>query len=259
MQALTFKRNFVSCTIARRHINTAAKLARFKKFPLSPTTVSRINALSTNGSKRLLILAGLFTALTITGARLKIPLPFVSFTMQDFFVLASGLILGPFYGAGSQLAYLFLGLMGLPIFSEGGGPAYIFKPTFGYLLGFPLASFTAGMIVHRGVKVPASMPPASLPQLILANTAALLVIFIPGVLYLWWNLNFVLGQALSLARAAQIGFLVFLPGDVIKIIGVILLYRALQPRLTATFRLSTNTPVSKTAAPTSAETAPPSG
>ena len=190
--------------------------------------------MSKHDSKRLLILAGLFTALTVFGARLKIPLPFVPLTLQTFFVLLSGHLLGPLYGAASQLAYLFLGLMGLPVFSEGGGLAYIFRPTFGYLVGFPLASFIAGMIVHRGVKVPLRLPPAGVPQLILANAAALLAIFIPGVLYLWWNLNFVLGQSLALARAAQIGFLVFLPGDVVKIIGVILLYRALQPRLAAT-------------------------
>jgi len=212
--------------------------------------------LSTHGSKRLLILAGLFTALTVVGARLKIPLPFVPLTVQTFIVLLSGLVLGPLYGAASQLAYLFLGLMGLPVFSEGGGLAYIVKPTFGYLLGFPFASFIAGMIVHRGVKLPASLPLAGVPRLILANVAALLAIFIPGVLYLWWNLNFVLGQSLTLARAAQVGFLVFLPGDVIKIIGVILLYRALQPRLAATFTFSTNTPALKTAAPISAETEP---
>lgn len=209
-----------------------------------------------NPASRSLILSGLFTALTIVGARIKVPLPLVSFTLQDFFVLLAGHVLGPLYGAASQLAYLFLGLIGLPIFSEGGGPAYVFKPTFGYLLGFPLASFTAGMIVHRRMKAPLGLPPASLPQLWLANVAALFAIFIPGVLYLWWNLNFVVGQSIAFSRAVQIGFLVFLPGAAIKIIGVIGLYRALQPRLAATFKFSIDTPTSRTAAPTSAETAP---
>ena len=176
--------------------------------------------------------------------------------MQDFFVLLSGHVLGPVYGAASQLAYLFLGLLGLPVFSEGGGLAYIFKPTFGYLLGFPLASFIAGLIVHRGAKSSSNLPPSGVWRLVLANIAALLAIFIPGVFYLWWNLNFVLGQKLAFTRAAQVGFLVFLPGDVIKIIGVILLYRVLQPRLAATFRLSTNTPALKTATPISAGTEP---
>jgi len=210
-----------------------------------------------NGSKRLLILSGLFTALTVFGAQMKIPLPFVPLTLQTFFVLLSGQVLGPVYGAASQIAYLFLGLMGLPVFSEGGGLAYIFKPTFGYLCGFPAASFTTGIIVHRGLKFPASLPEAGWSRLILANGFALLAIFVPGVIYLWWNLNFVLGQSCAFARAAQIGFLVFLPGDVIKIIGVILLYRALQPRLATMFRVSINAPILKTAATTAAETKPP--
>lgn len=185
-------------------------------------------------SRRLFILAGLFTALTVFGAGIKIPLPHVPLTLQTFFVLLSGHLLGPLYGAASQAAYLFLGLIGLPVFAEGGGLAYIFKPTFGYLLGYPLASFAAGMIVHRGVLRPAALPAVSLVKLILANMAALGAIFLPGVLYLWWNLNFVLGQSFSFANALKAGFFVFLPGDVIKIAGVILLYRAIQRRLAAT-------------------------
>ncbi len=182
-------------------------------------------------SRRLFILAGLFTALTVFGAGMRIPLPHVPLTLQTFFVLLSGHLLGPLYGAASQAAYLLLGLIGLPVFAEGGGLAYIFKPTFGYLAGYPLASFAAGMIVHRGALRPAALPAANLSRLILANVAALLVIFLPGIVYLWWNLNFVLGQAFGFARAFEVGFLVFLPGDVIKIAGVIMLYRAIQRRL----------------------------
>ncbi|MCI0695910.1 biotin transporter BioY [candidate division KSB1 bacterium] len=209
-------------------------------------------------SRRLFILAGLFAALTVFGAGMRIPLPHVPLTLQTFFVLLSGHLLGPLYGAASQAAYLLLGLIGLPVFAEGGGLAYVFKPTFGYLLGYPLASFAAGMIVHRGTLRPTALPAASLARLILANLLALFAIFVPGVVYLWWNLNFVLGQTFSFANALKIGFLVFLPGDVIKIGGVILLYRALQPRLAATFTFSPNTPIVKTATPISAKTEPQS-
>jgi biotin transport system substrate-specific component len=200
-----------------------------------------------DGSKRYLILSALFTALTALGAQLRIPLPFVSITLQTFFVLLAGHLLGPIYGAASQLAYLGLGLIGLPVFSEGGGLAYVLKPTFGYLCGFPVASFLAGAIVHRGAKLPVRVPEANWGRLLLANSLALLAVFAPGVTYLWWNTNFVLGQALEFAHAVRLGFLVFLPGDLIKIIGVIWLYRALQPRLATIFRLSINAPTSKTA------------
>ncbi len=189
-------------------------------------------------SRRLFILASLFTALTAFGARIRIPLPYVPLTLQTFFVLLSGHLLGPLYGAASQMAYLLLGLMGLPVFSEGGGVTYIFKPTFGYIVGFPLASFVAGMIVHRGALRPPALPAVSLRRLSSANVSAVVAIFLPGVLYLWWNLNFVLGQSVSFSRALEVGFLVFLPGDVIKIGGVILLYRALQSRLAETAAFS---------------------
>jgi len=203
-----------------------------------------------NGSKRLLILSGLFTALMVLGARIKIPLTFIPITLQPFFVLLSGILLGPVYGAASQLAYLFLGLIGFPVFSNGGGLAYILQPSFGYLLGFPLASFIAGMIVHRGFSLSKVLPSVSVTRLIFANLAALLVIFIPGVLYLWFNLNFIVDKSLSFNGALYGGFLVFLPGDVIKMIGAILLYRALQPRLT----FSTNIPTEQTATPSMART-----
>jgi biotin transport system substrate-specific component len=193
-----------------------------------------------SSSRRLFILAGLFAALTVFGAHLKIPLPYVPLTLQTFFVLLSGHLLGPLYGAASQAAYLLLGLIGLPVFAEGGGPAYVLKPTFGYLLGYPFASFMAGMIVHRGKLRPPVLPAASFTRLLLANLSALFAIFVPGVVYLWWNLNFVLGQALSFGRAFKVGFFVFLPGDVIKIAGVILLYRAIQPRLVGVFAFPQN-------------------
>jgi biotin transport system substrate-specific component len=95
--------------------------------------------------------------------------------------------------------------------------------------------------------------------LLLANGLALLAVFAPGVIYLWWNTNFVLGHTLEFARAVRLGFLVFLPGDIIKIIGVIWLYRALQPRLATIFRFPISAPSLRTTKTTAAETKPQSG
>jgi biotin transport system substrate-specific component len=188
-----------------------------------------------NDSTRLLILSGLFTALTAFGAQMKIMFPAIPFTLQTFFVLLSGLMLGPIYGAASQIAYLLLGLIGFPVFSEGGGIAYLLKPSFGYLAGFPLASFVAGLIVHRSWLPLPALPAPHWVRLIAANFAALSCIFIPGVFYLWANFNFILGQKLSWPQAVAIGLLRFIFWDLLKIAGVILLYRALQPRLAAVY------------------------
>jgi len=179
---------------------------------------------------RMLVLASLFTALTVIGAQLRVPMPFAPFSVQTFFVLLAGLVLGPKYGALSQLLYLCLGLAGLPIFTKGGGPAYVLQPTFGYLLGFPLASFLIGALIYRKPKRETFMPPATWPQLLLANTLAVLAILTCGVLYLWLNTNWMLGKELQLSQAIAVGALIFLPGDALKIFAAALLYRTLQPR-----------------------------
>ena len=68
-----------------------------------------------------LMYCSLFTALIAVGAFIKIPIPVVPFTLQFFFTTLAGLLLGSKMGAVSVIAYMVLGLVGLPIFSEGGG------------------------------------------------------------------------------------------------------------------------------------------
>ena len=84
---------------------------------------------------RKIILTGLFAALTAIGAFIRIPTPISSFTLQVFFTCMAGLLLGPGLGAASQAVYVLLGLVGLPIFTQGGGFSYVTQPTFGFLLG----------------------------------------------------------------------------------------------------------------------------
>ena len=82
-----------------------------------------------------MLLTALFAALTAVGAFLKIPVGTISFTLQVFFTCMAGVLLGPYWGALSQIIYVALGLMGVPIFTEGGGLMYVTVPTFGFLLG----------------------------------------------------------------------------------------------------------------------------
>ena len=82
-----------------------------------------------------LIYCSLFTALIAAGAFIKIPVPVVPFTLQYLFTMLAGLLLGSKRGTISVVAYMLLGLAGLPIFSEGGGLWYVFKPSFGYKIG----------------------------------------------------------------------------------------------------------------------------
>ena len=93
---------------------------------------------------RSLVYCALFTALIAVGAFIKIPIPVVPFTLQYLFTMLAGILLGSRLGSLSVLAYMILGLIGLPIFSEGGGIGYVFKPSFGYIIGFCVGTFVTG-------------------------------------------------------------------------------------------------------------------
>ena len=73
----------------------------------------------------------------------------VPFTLQFLFTTLAGLLLGSKLGTISVVAYTLLGLAGLPIFSEGGGIWYIFKPSFGYIIGFCIGTYVTGLIAEK--------------------------------------------------------------------------------------------------------------
>lgn len=177
-----------------------------------------------------LVAAAMFAALTTIGAQIKIPLPAgVPITLQTFFVILSGYLLGSTYGPLAQGLYLFAGLIGFPVFTEGGGPAYIFKPTFGYLLGYPLASFTVARIVYRRQSASDFRANRYLlgkikkGRLIVAGVAGVFTIFIPGVLYLYFVTNHILQVPTPFSVLVSSGFFIFLPGDVLKL-GAIMIF-----------------------------------
>ena len=89
--------------------------------------------------------------LTAVAARIAVPLPgtAVPFTFQVVAVLLAGFLLGPRLGAASQALYVGFGLTGLPVFAAGGGAAYLFGPTGGYLLAFPAGAALAGYFARE--------------------------------------------------------------------------------------------------------------
>lgn len=90
-----------------------------------------------------------FSILTAVSAQIAIPVKPVPFTLQTMMVLLSGAFLGARNGAYSQIIYVFLGCIGLPVFANGSlGLAVLFGPTGGYLLAFPAAAFVTGYLVE---------------------------------------------------------------------------------------------------------------
>ena len=98
---------------------------------------------------RNMVLAALFAALTAIGAFLQIPTGPVPITLQFLFTALAGLLLGWKWGAISQLLYVGIGLLGLPVFTQGGGIGYVLQPSFGFLLGLIPAAAVIGALTAR--------------------------------------------------------------------------------------------------------------
>lgn len=91
----------------------------------------------------------LFVALMVAAAFIQIPFPLVPLTFQTVTCVLAGLLLGAKKGAISMVVYMVIGLIGLPVFTAGGGIYYVLKPSFGYILGFIAGAAVAGLIAGR--------------------------------------------------------------------------------------------------------------
>lgn len=173
-------------------------------------------------SARKLVYTALFAVLTAVGAFLRIPLGVSSITLQFLFTAMAGVLLGPGCGALSQGVYVALGLIGLPIFTAGGGFGYVLQPTFGFLLGLIPAAAIIGAISRRS---------ASPLRLALACLAGLAALYAVGVPYMALILNGYMGKGMSVSALLWAGMLPFLPGDAIKIAVTALLCPLLRKRV----------------------------
>ena len=111
---------------------------------------------------RSLILCAMFVALIAVGAFIRIPTPMVPITLQYLFTMLAGLFLGGKLGCLSVCIYIALGLLGLPVFTQGGGPGYIFQPSFGYIIGFAAGALATGTVAGKS-------PRPGFPRLLAAN------------------------------------------------------------------------------------------
>ena len=162
-----------------------------------------------NIKTRDLIYCALFAALTAIGAFLHFQLFQATITLQFFFTAMAGLLLGAKLGALSQLLYVVLGLVGVPIFAAGGGFGYVFQPTFGFLLGLIPAAWVVGAVAGE------SLDPK---RMALASLAGLAALYAVGMPYMALILNAYMGKGMTFSALLWAGMLPYLPGDAVKII-----------------------------------------
>jgi biotin transport system substrate-specific component len=129
----------------------------------------------------------------------------VPVTGQTFAVLLAAAAVGPLRGVLGQVLYLLLGLIGLPVFSDGAhGWSYFVGSTFGFLLGFVLASAVVGWQARRGL----DRRPDTVAGSFLLGSAH---IYLPGV---WWVSPH---RGVSYSQALEHGVLPLHVGDVVKV------------------------------------------
>jgi biotin transport system substrate-specific component len=158
-----------------------------------------------------------FTGLTFLGAKIEIPTQPVPYTLQTMFVLLSGAFLGPYFGALSQLLYLALGSVGLPVFAGPiAGFAKLLGPTGGYLLAFPVSALVVGYLVRFK---------DSFPWILFSMFIGLIIIFAFGTI----QLNFVLIH--NWKEAIKSGFLIFSFWDALKLVASASIYRTLKNKV----------------------------
>ncbi|NVM04798.1 MAG: biotin transporter BioY, partial [Candidatus Helarchaeota archaeon] len=156
-----------------------------------------------------------FTFLTAASAFVKIPMYPVPITLQTLFVLLAANILGKKDGTISLLLYLMVGLSGIPIFANGGGPSYIFQPSFGYLIGFIPAVYFTGIMVE---KINYNNYKETFILLLTSNLIGLAIIYIFGLSYLYVCINFLLKNSITIHQVIFSGFIIFIPGMIIKLL-----------------------------------------
>jgi biotin transport system substrate-specific component len=139
-------------------------------------------------------------------ARIYLDFTPVPITGQNLGVLASGVMLGPWFGALSMLFYLAIGACGVPWFAGGhGGIDYLIHyPTLGYLIGFVVVAFLVGRLTDRHLSLRSFWG-----QVWLMSTGMILVLAI-GASYLALRLHTTFDETM------RMGVLPFLVGDMLK-------------------------------------------
>ncbi|MBQ7015795.1 MAG: biotin transporter BioY [Firmicutes bacterium] len=181
---------------------------------------------------RQLVLCSLFAALVAVGAFIKISIPIdpfpMHFTLQLFFALLSGFLLGPRLSILSVGVYLILGLIGVPIFAAGGGLSYLIRPTFGFLLGFAFAAGITGILTRWFSKKYARQ---SFWLFLLAATVGMIAYYICGMVYFYLISNYVINMPVTWPVVFVNCFLITLLPDFILCILSALLALQLLPQL----------------------------
>ncbi len=159
-----------------------------------------------------LTLSALFCTLICVGSFIRIPLPnLMPMTLQTFFVMLTGLVLPVKGSAFATITYMALGLIGLPIFSGGGGLGYVLMPNFGFIIGFIVATIIMSVIAKNIKK-------RTFLSCFAVSLLGVIMIYTIGILYFALITNIYNKNGYSAIWFIQTIFLPFLPKEMFCVV-----------------------------------------
>jgi biotin transport system substrate-specific component len=176
-----------------------------------------------NSKTHLYILCGIFAALTAVCSVISLPLPFtpVPVSLGTLAVFMAGGILGAKFGAVSQVVYILLGAVGLPVFAGfRAGASVLVGPTGGYILGYAATAFIVGLICTR-LK---NSRPGLRGAAVLAVSMALGILACYAIGTAW----FIYSTNTPFLAALGMCVFPFIPGDALKIAAAAILCERLR-------------------------------
>lgn len=163
------------------------------------------------------VFAAIFSVIIAIFAQITIPLGLIPLTLQTFIIGLTVTVLGLRTGTWAIIIYLFLGLIGLPVFAGGSaGMGVLFGPTGGFLIGFIFNGLVTGGILERTGKTHF--------WAIIANLLGAMVTLAIGSIWLKYS------AGMDWLPAFQAGFFPFIVPGAIKAIaastlGIVLVQR----------------------------------
>ncbi len=146
----------------------------------------------------------------------------VPVTGQTLAVLLAGVLLGRRWGGASMAIYAVLGVAGVPWFN---GWTSGLGATGGYLIGFVLAALFLGYFTDKYVK-----SRYFISMLGLMIFASLILVYIPGVIWLGIWLKAVSGVSVDVISLITMGVVPFIIGDIVKSVAAALITKTVTPK-----------------------------
>ncbi len=170
---------------------------------------------------RNLVLCAMCAAITCILAPISVPIGPVPISLCTFAVMLAGVLLGAKFGFISQLIYVLLGAVGVPVFAGySAGVSCIAGMTGGYIVAYPVLALLTGLLYWKFGKNKSGK--LRVLWMLLAMAIGTVVLYAFGTAW------FCAVSGTGVAAAMGMCVIPFLPGDILKMIVVVLISLPLE-------------------------------